>query len=197
DEEDESEYEMVEVIEEDLSADQWTDSEGTRIPFGEIFVEEGELLDPKALRAVKPEEEFEGYTGNAGMTLDRWYRHGAIFLWPNKKHFEVLCDAGLHAAVPALGVMVKQWRQARGKDADARKEECLAFARAILARWEPSNYPRYHDQPAEPDSFLKSLEQLGDEGLVRRYLSQVLAQDRAIDPTKTLMAVPHNPAHPH
>jgi hypothetical protein len=45
------------------------------------------------LENVEPGEEFEGYTGNASMTLDRWDRHGVIFLWPNRKHFQVICQA--------------------------------------------------------------------------------------------------------
>ena len=35
-----------------------------------LNVEKDEILDPEALQEVDPEEEFEGYTGNAGMTLD-------------------------------------------------------------------------------------------------------------------------------
>lgn len=41
-----------------------------------------------ALHEREPDEsEYEGYTGNAGQTLDYWYRCGAIVMWPNN------CDA--------------------------------------------------------------------------------------------------------
>ena len=46
---------------------------------------------------VKP-----GYTGNAGMTLDRWYRHAAIFLWREERHFEILCDCGIESVAATL-----------------------------------------------------------------------------------------------
>src|SRR5437879_5231217 len=64
-----SDYEAGEVLESSLTADHWIDPNGKRLRRGEIAVEEDELLDPEALRDVEPEEDFEGYTGNAGMTL--------------------------------------------------------------------------------------------------------------------------------
>jgi hypothetical protein len=78
DDDDPSLYQMGEIYESSLSAKSWVDGEGNGLPVGELSVEEGELLDPQALTAVDPEEEFEGYTGNEGMTLERWYRHAAI-----------------------------------------------------------------------------------------------------------------------
>ena len=40
------------------------------------------------------EEDFEDYTGNAGMTLERWYHRAAVVIWPRERHFAVLCGAG-------------------------------------------------------------------------------------------------------
>src|SRR5262249_57109792 len=124
---------MVDVIDSDMSADHWRDRDGKRVEIGEMDLEEEELLDPDALRKVKPEEEFEGYTGNAGMTLDRWYRHGAILLWPDSQNFEILCTTGSGGSVHALERMVEGWREAGPADADARKATALAFARELVA----------------------------------------------------------------
>ena len=92
------------------------------------------LLDPESLRKVKPEEEFEGYTGNAGMTLDRWYRHAAVVLWPQRTHFDVLCDAGLFHAVPALEAMVRRWQGAAGTEA----ERAAVRVRCVRHRHRPA-----------------------------------------------------------
>src|SRR4029453_10089553 len=103
------------------------DSQGPPLPLGTIFIEEDELLDAEALRSIEPEEQFEGYTGNAGMTLDRWYRHGAVVLWPDARDFEILCGVGSTRPSDALRRMVQGWQEAQPKDADARKARCLAF----------------------------------------------------------------------
>ena len=104
-------HEMGEVFESSLSAEHWSDSAGQSLPIGTLSVEEDELLDPESLREVDPEEEFEGYTGNAGMTLERWYRHAAIVLWPVRKHFDVLCNEDSHKVVPVLEQMVARWKK--------------------------------------------------------------------------------------
>ena len=98
-------------------------------------VEEDEVVDPKALRRVVPEEHYEGYTGNEGMTLDRWYRHAAIVLWPGKRHYAVLCDAGSRHATLELKQMVTRWRRAGRQTAPALRAECIAFAKAIITTW--------------------------------------------------------------
>jgi hypothetical protein len=37
---------------------------------------------------LKPRDsEYEGYMGNWGNTLDRWYHRGAIVVWPREQAF--------------------------------------------------------------------------------------------------------------
>ena len=103
----------------------WSDAEGKRVPMGELPVGEDELLDPKGLRRVVPEEQYEGYTGNEGMTLDRWYRHAAVVLWPDRNHFDVLCDGGMTGAVRVLQQMEDRlWLTAKPQAA-APRAECV------------------------------------------------------------------------
>ena len=122
-------YEMGEVFETSLTAENWSDSAGQNFPIGTLSVKEDELLDPELLTEVEPEEEFEGYTGNAGMTLDRWYRHAAIILWPERKHFEVLCDDDSRNVLPVLEQMVGRWKKARRQDAEAQRAPVLESCR--------------------------------------------------------------------
>ena len=148
-------HEMGEVFESSLSAEHWSDSAGHSLPIGELSVEEDELLDPESLRDVKPEEEFEGYTGNAGMTLERWYRHAAVILWPERKHFEVLCDDDSRKVLPVLEQMVARWKESTSKDAEVQKSQCIGLATAILTKWPENPHGRSHQsrgrkrQPAE------------------------------------------------
>ena len=152
-------------------------------------VEEDEILDPESLTEGDPEEDFEGYTGNAGMTLDRWYRYAAVFLWPESRHFEVLCGIGSRNALPVLKQMVDKWRKARGAGAAALKTQCIEFATAILARWPEARYTRtYHEDPEKSDP-LKMLAALDEPRLVRDFLGDVLVKDASADPGDSVAAI--------
>ena len=187
-EEESGPYEMEEVFETTLTAEHWIDADSNRPPLGKLDIDEGEVLDPEGLQDVTPEEEFEGYTGNAGMTLDRWYRHAAVFLWPNKRHFEVLCDAGIASAVAMLGQMVQQWQQS-GKKAAALRAECVAFAAAIIARWSNRPYIGSGIAAGPPGQLFPLLETLDEPALIEAYLREVLPRDATADPGASLVAV--------
>jgi hypothetical protein len=190
DEEDDSgEYEMEEVFETSLTAEHLTDPEGHQLPVGPLPVAEDEVLDPGALKDVVPAEEFEGYTGNEGMTLDRWYRHAAILLWPDRRHFEILCTAGSDSAVEALGQMVRQWQEAGRGDAAALRAGCIDFAATIIAHWQENPYGALLAEEAEPCGLFQSLTAIDEPRLINAYLAGVLPRDAAADPGKSLAAV--------
>jgi hypothetical protein len=189
DEEDAGDHEMDEVFESSVTLDHWSDSEGHRVKLEPLDVADDELLEPEALEAVEPEEEFEGYTGNVGMTLERWYRHAAIVLWPELAHFSVLCDDDGRKAVPALELLVKQWQRSRGEEAERLKAQCLEFADAIIAQWRPVSYGGYFGIESRPRNLLATLKRLDDPRLIGAYLGKVLAEDASVDPGKSLAAI--------
>ena len=189
DEDDASQYEMGEIFDSSLTAKHLIDSEGNGLPLEELSVEEEDLLDPDSLTDVEPEEEFEGYTGNEGMTLERWYRHAAIFLWPERRHFEILCDRDSREVIPVLNQMVKRWRQSGADDAAALKAQCIDLATAILARWREHRYARAHPQESGTGNLLETLVALDDPKLIRDFLGDVMAKDASVDPGKSLVAV--------
>jgi hypothetical protein len=184
---DPADYAMGEVYDSSLSADHWSDRQGNRLAVGQIRVDEDELLDPEVLRKVTPEEEFEGYTGNAGMTLDRWYRHGAIIVWPSKKHFEILCGAGSRNALEALKSLVEQWQKSTQIDSEVLRAQCVEFAAAIIASWQVNPHAGYYGQKREPCPLLPLLVALDEPSLVKTYLSQVMTKDVTIEPDPSLL----------
>ena len=94
------EHEMGEIINTSLTASHWSDRHGNARQFGEMTVDDDEVVTGDALDDGEPsEEEFEDYTGNAGLTLERWYHRAAIVIWPRERHFAVLCGAGTQAAI--------------------------------------------------------------------------------------------------
>ncbi len=188
---DASDYTMGEIYETSLAADHWSDPEGNRLPIGELIIEEDDLLDPEAIRQGDPEVEFEGYTGNAGMTLDHWYRHAAIFLWPEARHFRVICERDSRAVVPELTQMVERLKKARGEEASALEAQCRDLAAAIVAKW-PENA---HGRP-KPDvkdhwtsGLLESLAALDDTRLIADFLGGPLMKDASADPGKSIAAI--------
>ncbi|CAN5834202.1 hypothetical protein BH23PLA1_BH23PLA1_13690 [soil metagenome] len=186
DEDDASQYEMGEIYETSLTAENLTDGQGQGLPIGTLTIEKEDLLDPEALTQVTPEEDFEGYTGNAGMTIDRWYRHATIILWPERRHFEILCDRDSRAVVPVLIQMVKQLKGASARDAAVLKPQCLALANAILDRWSENRYSSWRvEQKPERSELLKTLAELDQPDLIRGFL-RVMVQDIAVEPDKSI-----------
>ena len=184
-------YEMEEVFDTSLTANQWTDREGNGLPIGELDVEKDELLNPESLEKVDPEVQFEGYTGNEGMTLERWYRHAAIFLWPERRHFEMICGRDGRDVVPVLETLVSRWQVAAADEAVTLKAKCLELAAAVVGKWGASDSAsrrvRYSTEPSQPVDLLKILAVLGDPGLIGAYLGGVLVRDDTAEPGASLV----------
>jgi hypothetical protein len=191
DDDDDSEYVMDEVFDSSLTAENLSDAEGNALPIGTLHVERDELLDSEALTEVAPEEKFEGYTGNEGMTLERWYRHAAILIWPEFRHFAILCDRDSRDVVPVLKQMVAKLRPGKSADAVERKRQCIDLASAILARW-TKNHHRRADTEEKTGDLLETLDALDEPRLIRAYLGNVLIKDADVDPGKSLVTVLQN-----
>ena len=174
------EYEMGEILESSLTASHWSDRHGEARQFGEIRVDKAEVVTGDALNDGDPsEEEFEDYTGNAGMTLERWYHRAAVVIWPRERHFAVLCDAGTQAAIAGLEAMMKGLRRGTKQQREATRGDCLEFAGAIIDGWTPADVRWYRDedQRAARAGFSRLLCRLDDPGLMRRFLSEVVPND--------------------
>ncbi len=144
---------MGEIFDESLSINHWSDRQGNKVGLGEIRLDEDEIVSDQPLDQWDPSgEEFEGYTGNAGMTLERWYHRAAVVIWPRERHFDVLCGAGTDASIGGLQPMVKQLKRAAKARRDEQRQTCRDFAAAIIESWQPGR-PRYswHDTPDETD----------------------------------------------
>jgi hypothetical protein len=188
---DASDYEMGEIFDSSLTAEGLVDVDGNGLPIGTVTVDEDELLDPESLTDVDPEEEFEGYTGNAGMTLERWYRHAAILMWPERRHFEILCDRDSRSVVPVLTQMVTQWRRSKAKDAAVLEARCKDLAAAILAGWRERPYAYGPADPEDPgkSTLFRALTALDNPELIRRFLGDVMVKDVSVAPGKSLATV--------
>lgn len=188
-------YKMCEVFDSSLTADHWSSPDGTLPAFGALPIEEHEILPEDSLTGVKPEEDYEGYTGNAGMTLERWYRRAAILLWSDSGHFRVLCSGGAKQATAALSQMISTARQVEGNQAKMPKDRCRQFAATILEDWpvDTDAFRAWHDESdtQQTDAFdpLGALEFLDDPKLIRIYLRDLLRKDPTIEPGRLLTTI--------
>lgn len=185
-----SDYEMGEIYDWRLSADHWSDRQGDKVRLGEIGLNKSEIVAHEALDEAEPNrEDFEGYTGNAGMTLERWYHRAAVVIWPRSMHYHVLCSAGTDASIGGLEPLVKRLKRASRAKREGLRSECLAFAAAILDSWNPDtrSYPWERTERIERGVFSDLLCQLGDEDLIRRFLAEVMPADGTVQLGKSFV----------
>ena len=169
--------EMGEIYDRELSADTWVDAAGTTVAFGTMAVPEHAIVGGMdEMKQAVSEQEFEGYTGNAGMELTRWYHRAAIILWPEERHAERLCATSIDAGIAGLQQLLNG---SVAKDASRRKARHLATA--ILDRWRAS--PTLHRRRDErtAGSMAGLLTTLGEVDLAVRYVEETLT----IDPRET------------
>ena len=175
-------YEMGEIYEHSLSANHWSDHPGEKVGLGEIRLGEDDIVSEAPLDDGAPDsEDFEGFTGNAGMTLERWYHRAAIVIWPRDKHFAVLCGAGTDAAIGGLQPLVNRLKRMSMAKREKQRRECLSFAAAIIDSWQASRRSSWNEaEPVNRGVFVRLLQELDDPGLVRRFLSKVMVDDGGI-----------------
>lgn len=94
---------MGEVYEESLTIEHWRDARNRRIKLGNYMIGTEDLLSKEEFGAGEPDEkEAEGFTGNAGCTMDYWYRRAAIVLWSKEDDEQILCRYNFRGACNSL-----------------------------------------------------------------------------------------------
>lgn len=103
DDEDWDDGEMGEIYSESLTVGNWLDVNGAGHAFGDFPVDSSQLLSRDDIDGADPiEKEGEGPTGNAGCTMDYWYRRGAVIFWPKTQHATILATSHIQAACALL-----------------------------------------------------------------------------------------------
>ncbi len=120
--------EMGEVYEETLTLGHWRDALDRPVRLGGYAVSPEDLIAGQAIDAGEPDEkESEGYTGNAGCTMDYWYRRAAVVWWQRGDHERILCDHDLSGACRELYALA-------GKRSKADRAAFDALAAAVVER---------------------------------------------------------------
>ena len=153
--------EMDEVLDGRYWLDSWTSGDDTRPAFGELSVNPGELLPVGALDDAEPDEQWVNESsGNAGVTLERAYRHAAFVIWPHRATLDILAGENIDGAV--------DWarRQVERGAVDAGN----LIAR-LISVWPTERPGRNGGGRAD---MLRLLGRIGDATLATRFLREVL-----------------------
>ncbi len=110
-------YDLEELIESEVTLDSWIDSRGGRLENAGLLVGDDEVCASTPSGDLEPySSEYEGYMGNSGNTLERWYHRGAVVVWPRSRAFAVQAEASPSWALDELTA-----RTRKGEVIDSRE----------------------------------------------------------------------------
>jgi 2-oxoglutarate-Fe(II)-dependent oxygenase superfamily protein len=115
-----AEYEIHELFDTEVTLTHWTGPDGTRLEEVSLFVRDYETCASTPTGALDPyESQYEGYMGNWGNTLDRWYHRAAVVVWPREQAFANRAETSPAWALDTLAGMAEAG-DAEGARAAAR-----------------------------------------------------------------------------
>ena len=157
---------MGEVLETIHMLDHWVAPDGARPDFGELPLEDGEVLPRGVLDGVEPDEHLvHEATGNAGATIERTYRHAVLVVWPGTGALEML--AGHEIAGAAA------WT-ARQVDRDAERTGDLIPRLIDLWPASPEGAAHARRTGKARAAVLRLLGRVGDPESALRFLHEIV-----------------------
>ena len=99
-------YEIQELIDSEVALTHWTGPDGTRLEETSLPVDGTEVCASTPTGDLEPNSsEYEGYMGNWGTTLDRWYHRAAVVGWPREQAFANRAETSPAWALDELAAM--------------------------------------------------------------------------------------------
>ena len=81
-------YLLTELIDSDIELRHWLGEDGASAPTAPGFAHPSETCQTRPSCEFEPfRSEHEGWMGNSGNTVDRWYHRAALVLWPRQRAF--------------------------------------------------------------------------------------------------------------
>jgi predicted 2-oxoglutarate/Fe(II)-dependent dioxygenase YbiX len=148
----EREYEIQDLVDSEVALTHWTGPDGTRLEETSLYVDGREVCASTQTGDLEPySSEYEGYMGNWGNTLDRWYHRAAVVVWPRGQAFAnrgetspawaldelaAMASAGdLSGAQAAAATLEPFWYRALAtRTPEERGRIAGLFGKALLAR---------------------------------------------------------------
>ncbi len=122
-----------EIYEEYTSIEHWSGDEGPKL--GALSLSPDEVIAEIEIGEGEPsEQEAEGYTGNAGMTMEYWYHYGAVVLWPHSQHYQLLERQPVGVKLDWIAFYLKHWDNAQYDVEKESKQLLTTFTEENLER---------------------------------------------------------------
>ncbi len=103
---DDTQYEIQELIDSEVALTYWTGPDSTRGEEISLSVDGGEVCASTETGGLEPySSQYEGYMGNWGNTLDRWYHRAAVVVWPHDQAFTNRAETSPVWALDELAAM--------------------------------------------------------------------------------------------
>ncbi len=97
------EPESQELIDSTVRLDRWLNApDGPATPTSLTVSDDEVCATTPSVNLVPYSSEYEGYMGNYGNTMDRWYRRAALVIWPRRLAFANRAEASPEWALEAL-----------------------------------------------------------------------------------------------
>jgi hypothetical protein len=104
---------VTDLITSETTLRYWLDREGRPLKYGECYISNHQICWTKASDAFKPfQSEYEGWMGNYGNTMDRWYHRAAIILWRKSDQYAALFSLDSEIVIRELVQLSKKSSQA-------------------------------------------------------------------------------------
>jgi hypothetical protein len=101
-------YQLNDLIDDEITLGWWTSPDGTGGEPISLHVPDSEVCATTPSGDLVPyQSEYEGYMGNYGNTLDRWYRRAAVVVWPQDRAFAARAEAGSQWALSELRTRIE------------------------------------------------------------------------------------------
>ena len=105
---DHDDYQLNDLIDDEITLGWWTSPDGTGGERVLLHVPDFEVCATTPSADLTPyRSEYEGYMGNYGNTLDRWYRRAAVVAWPRDWAFAARAEAGSRWALSELHARIE------------------------------------------------------------------------------------------
>jgi hypothetical protein len=127
---DDEEVETTSLIDSETHLHHWLDENNKLVERKDLYVPDKYLLFAKATNELKPfDSEYEGWMGNYGNTLERWYHRVAVVLWQKTNDEAMALELAPTATLTKLNTSLKKLEQ---KDRIARVRTILPFLPNII-----------------------------------------------------------------
>lgn len=111
-------YVIQDLIDSSIALSHWIDPKTGRLTEISLAVRDAESAASTPSADLTPyTSQYEGYMGNYGNTLDRWYRRAALVIWPRNRGFASQAEASALWALNELGGMLQGGAVTDARDA--------------------------------------------------------------------------------